>query len=392
MSAKINQRLIYQLLASVIILLALFLVPAPLLPPHHLAESVHRTFNLGWKLSYLLSVIGIQFVFYVSIGILAAIFVRPENSLKKRLRKIFLLPLLLIGLVILIRSYKLGHWPVLIHISTFVGIIACFIGVWLGLSILYKRWKFIFIAVPAVLGLTFWVLLGRSNAALTLSTEKCLQQLIDASAKIPQGEDKFGALLSAAFKQPKQTNEDATDCNRATILALGIALGDEEIAKFVGLDPQSKLIQEATLLRSGTTLRERSDWPRHFCVSASLVVLEHPLVSDAGGLIKEQLDALSGGSGFSFCDIAADRAGVRFAEAATLSEMDAHAMKNFLGQKIGSNSFLPAIADLPENLNTEQFRTRYGSVGSEAYQKVINDIETRLNSSVVLSPLYSGTQ
>ena len=40
---------------------------------------------------------------------------------------------------------------------------------------------------------------------------------------------------------------------------------------------------------------------------AALAVLEHPLVSDAGGLMKEQLDALTHGSGFSFGDLAADR-------------------------------------------------------------------------------------
>ena len=40
------------------------------------------------------------------------------------------------------------------------------------------------------------------------------------------------------------------------------------------------------------------DWARHSALSAALAVLEHPLVSDAAGLMKEELDALTHGSGF----------------------------------------------------------------------------------------------
>jgi len=60
----------------------------------------------------------------------------------------------------------------------------------------------------------------------------------------------------------------------------------------------------AAALCLDTTLRGREDWPGHY--------LQHPLVSGAGRLMKEQLDALTRGSGFSFGDPAADRAGVRF--------------------------------------------------------------------------------
>jgi hypothetical protein len=63
-------------------------------------------------------------------------------------------------------------------------------------------------------------------------------------------------------------------------------------------------VRNAVLLRKGTTLRGRTDWPRHFSLSAALAVLENSLVSDAGGLIKEQVDVLAKGSGFSFTDIA----------------------------------------------------------------------------------------
>ncbi len=44
-------------------------------------------------------------------------------------------------------------------------------------------------------------------------------------------------------------------------------------------------------------------------LGAALAVLKHPIVSDAGGLLREQLDTLTRGSGFSFGDLAADRVG-----------------------------------------------------------------------------------
>ena len=103
--------------------------------------------------------------------------------------------------------------------------------------------------------------------------------------------------------------------------------------------------------------------------------------------MKEQLDALTSGSGFSFRDFAADRAGVRFANAATNSEKDAKAMQDFIMGKFILGNFLPAIDDLPENLTTEQFRMKYGSVGSGTYRQMIIDIEKRLNPCIALSPL-----
>ena len=64
-------------------------------------------------------------------------------------------------------------------------------------------------------------------------------------------------------------------------------------------------------------LRGRPDSARHFWVSAAVTALVGDVVSDAAGLLKEELDAGEGGSGFSFGDLMADRAGTEFARAAT---------------------------------------------------------------------------
>jgi hypothetical protein len=391
MSQETHLQFVIRLIAIIVVLMALVLLPVPLLPPQRLTEAVQSIFGLGWKVTYLVSAIGLEIVFYGSIGLTAAFVLKRRSSFKGRLLQTLIVPIILIGLALLIRSIKVGHLPVWINIV--VPMTACLLGVWLGLSLKYQRWKFIVLILAVVAGVTFWGLRGGTSNTLTAAVEHHLQRLIAAGSSIPSGEGRFGALMRVAFSIPANETDNLNEVqnNRAAILALGIALGDERIARFVGLDNQSTLVRNAALLRKGTTLRKRNDWSRHFCLSASLAVLEHPLFSDAGGLMKEQLDALTGGSGFSFCDFAADRAGVKFASAATHSEADALAMQEFLKKGFKVDDFLPAIADLPENLTTEQFRAEFGNAGSDRYQQMISEIELRLNTCTALSPLKTGS-
>ena len=51
-------------------------------------------------------------------------------------------------------------------------------------------------------------------------------------------------------------------------------------------------------------------------MSAGIKLIADSGISFAAGEFKELLDALSGGSGFSFADLAADRAGTHFAKMA----------------------------------------------------------------------------
>jgi hypothetical protein len=231
------------------------------------------------------------------------------------------------------------------------------------------------------------MLFGVTSTELTRDTQTRLRRLVVRGPELPAGEARFGKLLQAAFA-PGATRSRATPIqeNRAAILALGIALGHERLARYVGLSQHDELIQKAIALRAGTTLRGREDWPRHYLVSAALTVLENPLVSDAGGVIKEQLDALTRGSGFSFGDLTADRAGVRFALAATRDEAKAKAMQDRLQRGYSVQDFFPIGADLPENLTVEQFREKFGSVGSPRYRSMLKEIEGRLDHCLALAP------
>jgi len=392
-SSENSKAILYRVVALVLVVLMLLLVPTPLIPPHRLSEAIQRMLGVGWKSAYLAAAILLQLAFYGSVGIVAAFIVKRADSIRRRLLQIILVPIIIIGLALVIRSAKVGYFPIWINAA--IPMVACCMGVWLGLGLLYKRLTLMILIVVVVAGTALWSLFGGTSPRLTHATRDQLKKLVSGSSTIPHDEERFGALLQLAFAPISEPSSDpigAIDHNRAAILAIGIALGDERLARLVGLDRNSKLVREAVLIRKGTMLRGRKDWTQHFSLSAALAVLENSLVSDAGGLMKEQVDGLAKGSGFSFTDIAADRAGVRFALAATYSEEDALAIQELLKGKFGTNDFFPPIADLPENMTTDEFRREYDAVGSERYREKISEIEGRLDGCIALSPLRSGQE
>jgi hypothetical protein len=268
--------------------------------------------------------------------------------------------------------------------NAIIPIAACLFGVALGLGLLYKGWKLLLPIATLLIGAALWGFLGGVSAEFSRDTEMRLARLAAAGPGLPTGDARFGAMLQIAFAP--WSPSDAVQQNRAAILALGIALGHERLAPFAGLHPDDELVRAASLLRQRATLRGREDWPRHYAVSAALAALEIPLLSDAAGLLKEEMDALTHGSGFSFGDLAADRAGTRFANAATHSDAAAAAMQLRLHRGFALDDFFPAAADLPENLTVDQFRDLYGSVGSRRYRQKVGEIEARLDRCAAIAP------
>jgi hypothetical protein len=334
---------------------------------------------------YLAAAVGLQGAFYVSLGVLASFVVNRAPTLRSRTLQLGTVPVIVVSLAMAIRSLKVGHLP--LWINAVIPLVACLLGVGLGLGVLYRHWKMYSVGVLLVLGGALWWLLAGTSVDLRNATKAHLQRLVAAAPGLPSGEARFGALLQTVFApEPNMsTSESAVQRNRAAILALGIAIGHHGLARLVGLDPEDDLVLNAGALCQGTTLRGREDWPRHYALSAALAVLEHPLVADAGGLMKEQLDALTHGSGFSFGDLAVDRAGVRFATAATSSELAAMAMQARLKKGYEVNDFFPLAIEVRENLTVEQFRRDFGGVGTARYRFETHKIETDLDRCAALS-------
>ncbi len=220
--------------------------------------------------------------------------------------------------------------------------------------------------------------LGQKPDVLT-RTRIHFRHLVRAAEDLP-GDDRFGAFLQTAFQLARKRSrfEDPVLENRAAILALAILLGHRRVESLVGPVTDKDLRSAARRRVGRVALRGRRDWSRHFLVSAALALLSNESLSDEVGLFKEEIDSAEGGSGFSFSDLAADRAGTLFALAATRNGWAARRMQDRLAAEFDVDEFFPPAADLPEGIPDPQLQADYGGVGGMKYNQVIREIERRL--------------
>ncbi len=129
------------------------------------------------------------------------------------------------------------------------------------------------------------------------------------------------------------------------------------------------------------TLRERQDFALHFTISALLAAEAGTPLADVVGLWKEVNDARHGGSGFSFNDLAADRAGTRLGEMAVQEPLR---LQRRIAAGVVDSDLLPRVDDLPEHLREADFVARYGGVGGAGYNRLLAQIEARLDALPLL--------
>ena len=126
-------------------------------------------------------------------------------------------------------------------------------------------------------------------------------------------------------------------------------------------------------------LHRRDDLGRHFIASAALAALLDRGFSDSVGLDKEVSDSREL-SGFSFPDLAANRAGARFGDLATATDRSAREVQVRMERAASDADIMPVVSDLPEHLPEEVLKRRFGEPGAEEYQRVVQKIEARIAS------------
>jgi hypothetical protein len=221
-----------------------------------------------------------------------------------------------------------------------------------------------------------------ANEEVLASTQAQLDHLLAVIRPLRPAQRTFGLCFETVFTlaRERSVGRDAIKENQAGIFALGILLGHPRIEEILGLAGAGDGRPAARHNLIPVVLRGRSDWTRHFCVSAVLAVLSDEAISGAAGLLKEELDGDTGGSGFSFSDLLADRAGTTFAIQATRDKASARAIQERLAGGFRLDEFFPPAADLPEGLSDAMFKARYGGVGGEGYLRLIAEIERRVTS------------
>src|SRR5262245_31977547 len=213
-----------RLCGGVFVLAALVILPAPLLPPLGLAGAVQSALGLGWKAAYLISAVGLHVVLYGSIGVAAALASGPGATRRQRLMRLFLVPLAVVALAVGIRSIKLGHVPMLTNAVIPMG--ACALGAVIGLLFRQRGWRVAIVVMLLALAGLAWSFFPGAPSTLRGATEAHLRALLAAAPHLPSGEERFGAIVQAAFASDPAAADPVED-NRGAILALGIAVGHE---------------------------------------------------------------------------------------------------------------------------------------------------------------------
>jgi hypothetical protein len=203
--------------------------------------------------------------------------------------------------------------------------------------------------------------------------------LLRVARDLPAGaglHELLGPLLTLAAE--RSDTGDAVLENRFALLVLEANVNGRDLGTLV---PEARQWPEPR--RLSPTLQGRRDFPQHFMTSALVAALAGTVLADAIGLYKE-LDDARGGSGFSFTDFAANRAGTRFGERSVRSAADARAIQQAARGVLRDADLMPPVRDLPEHMGQAQFSSRFGGPDDPRYLRITAEIERRLDTL----PLY----
>jgi hypothetical protein len=186
-------------------------------------------------------------------------------------------------------------------------------------------------------------------------------------------------LLKPLFTIAHQRSnlDNAIEENRLVIMSVNDYVNKRETKPF---ESPSKPVKGKQYV---AFLYKRSDLAQHFIGSAALSASVDNQVAKVVGEEKELSDA-QGGSGFSFVDLAADKAGTRFGEIATASPESARKLQLAMSQINDYTDFMPDPRDLPEKMNAADFQRRFGAIDSKTYQELSKKIDAR----IAAIPLY----
>jgi hypothetical protein len=173
------------------------------------------------------------------------------------------------------------------------------------------------------------------------------------------------------------------------LMGLGIALDDSTVlrdhGKFGGfvrmVEPDTERSLRLVALGQPTILGRR-DLAQHFFVSSYLAAAGGTELATSTGMLKEMADA-NGGSGFSFVDMAANRAGIVFAGSVLNNRVPLKAV----GEEFTVAAFMPNVDELPEGLTATKLLADYGPQNDDRFQREMRRIDQRL----LQLPTYRGT-
>lgn len=348
--------------------------PRPLSAPDWSVEAIRSVFGFSEAESRAFATIVLRGTGLSLIGIFLSLSLR-QLSLN------IAMPLVVVATVLLgliCQTINYGHFPRSVQLQ--LGIVSTQIGAWVGLSLRRSPVALGFLCV-LIASLYNWATMTGISDDLAEDARVVGEYVLDNIDTIPDGDDAFVELLRLAFLYAEENSHhaDPIHANKAAILALGVIVGEERVAKVAKRPVTIRRTEELASLRNRLTIHGRHDLPRHFWVSAALGILSDENRSMSVGIAKELMDATPGGSGFSFVDLVADRAGVNFMLAATASDFAARSIQQRVGEEFSVADFFPSIDGLPEGITGELFQSQYGGLGGKETQRLATEIQSRID-------------
>ncbi len=219
-------------------------------------------------------------------------------------------------------------------------------------------------------------LLEQARALAATSADKALIQAAHVNLTALLAEHAPGSPMALPeVLGPMLKAERSTDGQRAALLVLAAFLAERNLTALL---PEAADWPRPPPVK--LTLGGRYDSAQHFVISAALAAWAGEPLADAIGTYKEMADARHG-YGFSFADLAADRAGTAFGE---LLIGRSPRLEALLTVEFSDADLLPALDGLPEYLRQREFRQRFGGPGQPAYEEQLVEIDRRL----MALPLY----
>lgn len=221
------------------------------------------------------------------------------------------------------------------------------------------------------------------RAVVQAVTKRAKELAADEKAR-PKGD-----ALTAEYVQAAATATAALDEKRqahAFLLGIGIALDDSTILRdkpVIGKLCQAVESDDDRTARLAVlgrpSLRGRRDLCQHYAVSAALAEMFGAAAAELAGLAKEATD-MKGTSGFSFCDLAADLAGIELAAVVTKEPK----RLADLAKKFSPDDAVPDVTKFDEGITEAAFKKKYGSTDDGKFKAAMDEVR----SAVQGMPLY----
>jgi hypothetical protein len=169
---------------------------------------------------------------------------------------------------------------------------------------------------------------------------------------------------------------------QAFLIALTVGLNDSDLQIAGG--PSAGIInaietpgERATRLvvLGQPTLRDQRVLMRPFLAAVLLSATANADVAQSAGIAKELGDA-ERPIGFSFREIAANRAGARFARGI----LDKKIPMGLVALAFSTASYMPAVDDLPEKLSQAELTTQFGNKDDPRFTKKLQQIDERIQA------------